>query len=107
MSHTVISSRLNLSTARLHSAAAAGDWSAVAKEERELRALAGKLAAHANWQAAEYRALDGVKAELRATLGLLAEETQRLAEEMADFNQHRTARMAYALYDDPAQDTKP
>ena len=106
MNHTLLSSRLNLGTARLRSAAAARDWSAIATEDRELRALASKLAAHANWQAAEYRALDGVKAEIRATLTLIAEESQQLKNEMADFNRHRSAWVAYAMHDDLSQDMK-
>jgi hypothetical protein len=85
---------------RLHDANEARDWAAIAKEERELRALAGKLAAHANWQAAEYRALDAVRAEMRASLDLIAEEKQRLLQEMATFNRYRAAWVAYGLHDD-------
>ncbi|QAU24295.1 hypothetical protein EO087_10075 [Dyella sp. M7H15-1] len=103
MKHTSMSSRLNLSAARLRAACKAHDWVALAREDRQLRALADQLTAHANWQAAEYRALDGVKAEIRATLGMIAEEKQKLADEMAEFNRHRSAWVAYAKYDD-AQD---
>jgi hypothetical protein len=100
MNRTPISSRLSLGAARLRSATEARDWTAIAKEDRELRALAGKLAAHANWQASEYRALDSVKAEIRATLGVIAEEKQRVADEMADFNRNRSAWTAYAMHGD-------
>lgn len=98
--HTLISSRLNLGAARLRDAVEARDWVAIAKEDRELRALAGKLASHANWQAAEYRALDSVRAEVRATLTLLAEEQRRLTEEMDNFNRYRSAWVAYGVYGD-------
>jgi hypothetical protein len=48
--------------------AEARDALAVVNQDRELRALARKLAAYACWQAAEYRVLQDVKDEkLRAT----------------------------------------
>jgi hypothetical protein len=98
--HTVISSRLNLGAVRLRDANEACDWAAIAREERELRALAGKLAAHAHWQAAEYRALESVRNEMRVSLDLMAEEKQQLLQAMAAFNRYRAAWVAYGLYDD-------
>ncbi|GAB2592562.1 hypothetical protein ISP15_09230 [Dyella jejuensis] len=103
MKHTPVSSRLNLGAARLREATAVRDWQAVAKEDRDLRALASKLAAHAHWQAAEYRALDSVRAEMRATLALIAQERRQLADEMTDFNRNRSARVAYALHGDMSE----
>lgn len=43
--------------------AEARDAFAMIKEDRELRALARKLAAYAYWQVAEYRVLQEVKGE--------------------------------------------
>jgi hypothetical protein len=98
--HTLIASRLNLGAVRLRDATESRDWMALAREERELRTLAGKLAAHAHWQAAEYRALDDVRTEMRAALVVIAQEKQRVAEEIEKFNRYRAAWVAYGMYDD-------
>jgi hypothetical protein len=55
--HLATSICLNLGAMRLQDANESRDQAAIAKEERDLRALAAKLTAHANWRAAEYRAL--------------------------------------------------
>jgi hypothetical protein len=96
--HTPVSSRLHLGAVRLREAADVRDWAMIAREDRELRALASKLAARANWQAAEYQALQGLRAEVHAVLEMIAQEKLRLSEEMAKFNRYRTAWVAYGLY---------
>ncbi|MFC4762318.1 hypothetical protein [Dyella koreensis] len=100
MSRAPLATRLDHHVDRLRDVAASRDWLSAVKVDRELRALASELSSQAQWRIAEYRALGRARAELRATLDLIAVERQRLVSEMNDFNRHRSARMAYAMHDD-------
>lgn len=95
-----LTAQLRHTSARLREASASRDLDGLTLLDREMRGLAAMLAGQAQWQAAEQRALELLKTDVRASLSVLAEESRELSARMRELNQHRQGWVAYAMHED-------